>query len=69
VASGKPKSIEVTKDHIAMHQQFMRQMQQMTPPQEQTGMKGAEGNVPNAENAAPSQASLQAGVGGAGMQI
>jgi hypothetical protein len=69
VASGNPKAIRALKDHIAMHQQYVNMQMQQAPPQEQPGVKGMEGAVPNLQNAVPSQASLDAGVAGAGAQV
>ena len=60
------KAMEMFMLHIAEHEKHVKQSQQMAPPQEQPGLRGYEGNVPNLENAVESQGSLAARVGGAG---
>ncbi len=55
--------------HIDETQKLLKlQQQSQPPPQEQPGMQGGEGQVPGLENAIPTEASLAAGVGGAGNQ-
>jgi hypothetical protein len=69
VASGNPEAIRSFREHMQAHQRYIEMAMAQAPPQEQPGVKGAEGNVPNLENATPSQASINAAIGGAGMQI
>jgi hypothetical protein len=69
VASGNMAAVKAVKDHIKRHEQMLKQQMQQAPPQEQPGIKGAPGNVPSLENATPSLASINAGIGGAGAQV
>lgn len=75
VSEGDQKAIEVIKGHMQQHKQYLMQQQAQqaqqqqaqgggTPPQEQAGLRGFAGNVPNMENATESEAGLAARVGG-----
>lgn len=65
---GDPRAMRRYKEHIETHQRYLRQQQAAAPAQEQPGLRGYEGNVPNLDNAVETQAGLQSRVRGAGEQ-
>lgn len=60
------EAMEMFNRHIAEHQKQVRTRQQAAPPQEQPGLRGYQGNVPNLDNAVETAGGLAARVGGAG---
>lgn len=72
-ALGEGRNTESLDAHIGQHMAYLQRQQQMqgggqggTPAQEQPGVRGHEGNVPNMDNAVPTQGSIEALTRGGG---
>ena len=65
---GNPRGIEAVQQHIKQHTIFMQNAQQQggNPAQEQAGLRGYEGNVPNQDNAVETTGSIEARTRGGG---
>lgn len=58
------KVIAVYAKHIEPHEQFAKQMKAQAQPQEQPGMQGNEGEVPNMDKAMPTSAGIESKMAG-----
>lgn len=78
LATGNERGANAIRAHLRMHETFLQQQQAqaqqqqagpggggMAPPQEQPGLRGYSGNVPNLENSVETSAGIQARLGGA----
>lgn len=67
VQAQTPEAQKIYEDHIGEHRRYLELAQAaQAPPQEQPGMRGYEGNVPNMQNAMPTPGGIMAGIGGGG---